>query len=275
MSGYLVGADFARPVAREFGFRGLIVSDALDMGAIADRYGAPQAAVLAKQAGIDLLIPMGDPVNQAATAGALLAALESGRLQVADFQATARRMDALRHTYELDRPTSPPPPISSAQTQAALDLACTCLTIDDEPGLLPLVPATDLLVIDCLQPRFNNVEEAVARADLLRGMVLETFPGVRYTALLPADEPAWAAALAEAHAAAVTVLITRNAVFVERQARLACDLRAATDRLIHLAVRSSADAALTPGATHVLTYGDQPLGLWAAVERLAGVGRSQ
>jgi beta-N-acetylhexosaminidase len=40
----------------QFGFRGLVVSDDLDMGAIRNRYGVEQAAVMAIEAGCDLVI---------------------------------------------------------------------------------------------------------------------------------------------------------------------------------------------------------------------------
>jgi hypothetical protein len=66
----------------------------------------------------------------------------------------------------------------------------------------------------------------------------------------------------------VTLLVSRNATFVAEQERLAAGLCGATPRLIHLAARSPHDAALTPGATHLLTYGDQPLGLQSAVDYL-------
>jgi hypothetical protein len=68
----------------------------------------------------------------------------------------------------------------------------------------------------------------------------------------------------------VTLLVSRNATFVEDQQRLAAALLEASPRLIHLAARSPNDVTLTPGATHLLTYGDQPLGLQSAVDRLAG-----
>ncbi len=46
---------------RDLGFRGLVVTDALNMGAIVNRYGASQAAVLALKAGADLLLMPADP----------------------------------------------------------------------------------------------------------------------------------------------------------------------------------------------------------------------
>ncbi len=46
---------------RDLGFQGLVVTDALNMGAIVSRYGASQAAVMALQAGADILLMPADP----------------------------------------------------------------------------------------------------------------------------------------------------------------------------------------------------------------------
>lgn len=48
----------------EMGFQGLVVTDAMNMGAITDHYGSGDAAVLAIQAGVDLIL-MPDNLDQA------------------------------------------------------------------------------------------------------------------------------------------------------------------------------------------------------------------
>lgn len=255
----------------ELGFDGLIVSDALDMRAIADLYGAPQAGVLCKRAGIDLLLPLGDAANHVAVVDALLAALAAGELERAHFAATAARLERLRQRYDLYAATPAPAPIAPEQTLQGLQLAQRCLGVEDPAARLPLAPDSALLVIDCLQPRFSNVEEAVARADLLRSLIAAALPQSRYLSLLPdAPQAQWAAAVDAARAAPVTLFVSRNATFVAEQQQLAAALLQAAPQLIHLAARGPNDVALTPGATHLMTCGDQPLGLQSAVDRLAG-----
>lgn len=61
----------------EFGFQGLIVTDALDMGAIVNTYGADSAAVLAVQAGNDLLLM---PQNLESAVEGIQEAIASGEL---------------------------------------------------------------------------------------------------------------------------------------------------------------------------------------------------
>ena len=61
----------------ELGYNGLVLTDSLDMGAVTGRYGAGQAAVLAFEAGNDVLLI---PENYAEAFESLLAAVESGRI---------------------------------------------------------------------------------------------------------------------------------------------------------------------------------------------------
>ena len=61
----------------EFGFKGLIVTDALEMGGIAKGFGAGEAAVRAVQAGADVLLMPPDPH---AAIEAVAAAVKSGKI---------------------------------------------------------------------------------------------------------------------------------------------------------------------------------------------------
>ena len=77
----------------DLGFGGLIVTDALVMEAISGRYGAGEAAVLALEAGADLVLM---PADADLAIEAVMAAVESGRLTRADIDARlARRRHAL------------------------------------------------------------------------------------------------------------------------------------------------------------------------------------
>ncbi|MEG4112375.1 MULTISPECIES: glycoside hydrolase family 3 N-terminal domain-containing protein [unclassified Microcoleus] len=91
-------ADFPATLSRkiligklreELGFEGLIVTDALVMGAIANKYGANEAAVLAAEAGADVLLMPLDPE------GAILAVCEAvtqGRLSISQIKESVKRI---------------------------------------------------------------------------------------------------------------------------------------------------------------------------------------
>jgi beta-N-acetylhexosaminidase len=74
-------------------FRGLVVTDALQMGAIVAKYGAGEAAVRAFEAGSDLLLMPADPDSAIAS---MLVALQTGRLTAARLDASVRRVLAIK-----------------------------------------------------------------------------------------------------------------------------------------------------------------------------------
>jgi beta-glucosidase len=76
---------------RDLGFDGLVVTDALVMEAIAGRYGAGEAAVLALEAGADLVLM---PADADEALEAIEAAVLSGRLGLADLESSLRRRQA-------------------------------------------------------------------------------------------------------------------------------------------------------------------------------------
>ncbi|NEP16890.1 MAG: beta-glucosidase [Leptolyngbya sp. SIO4C1] len=74
---------------QDLGFDGLIVTDALVMGAIAQQYGPYEAAVLAVAAGADILLMPADPVG---TIEALCEAVRVGRLSQAQIRTSVERI---------------------------------------------------------------------------------------------------------------------------------------------------------------------------------------
>jgi beta-glucosidase len=74
---------------QQLGFEGLIVTDALVMGAIANRYGANQAAVLAVAAGADILLMPADPVG---AIEAVCEAVEAGHISAERVQTSVERI---------------------------------------------------------------------------------------------------------------------------------------------------------------------------------------
>jgi len=74
---------------QNLGFEGLIVTDALVMGAIADRYGANEAPLLALAAGADILLMPGDPTGAIQT---ICQAVESGQIPLERIHASLERI---------------------------------------------------------------------------------------------------------------------------------------------------------------------------------------
>jgi beta-N-acetylhexosaminidase len=89
------------------GFQGLVVTDDLDMGAIRDRYSIEQAAVMAVEAGSDLLIVANnknpDPMIADRMIQAIADAVASGRIPQQRIEAAYQRILAAKRKLESRR----------------------------------------------------------------------------------------------------------------------------------------------------------------------------
>src|SRR5205823_14057619 len=92
-----VPATFSRPIVEDYlrnqlGFRGVIVTDDLEMGAIVQSCPVGEAAVRAAQAGHDLLLVCHTETAQRAAAAALLDAYRANRLSRRGLEAAVERV---------------------------------------------------------------------------------------------------------------------------------------------------------------------------------------
>ena len=95
----------------ELGFEGVIVSDDLEMKAIAATYSVPDAAVQAIAAGCDaLLICSGDPEVQAAALEALVHAVEQGTIPYKGLEDTLLRLRRAKERFLAAPVTTGRPP---------------------------------------------------------------------------------------------------------------------------------------------------------------------
>ena len=93
-----------------WGFEGLVVTDALVMGAIVDRYGNGEVAVKAIEAGADVLMM---PVDAIEAIEAIQSAVESGRLTRDRLEASVTRIfDAKRRVCPVSSDVNHPSPIT-------------------------------------------------------------------------------------------------------------------------------------------------------------------
>jgi beta-N-acetylhexosaminidase len=120
-------------------FQGLVVTDALDMGALVSAYGRAEAPVLAFLAGADLLLQPADPVG---TVDALERAVRDGRVSEERLDRSVRKVFALkqrlglfgRRTVALD---SIPRIVGSAEhLRTALDVADRAVVLLADDGAL-------------------------------------------------------------------------------------------------------------------------------------------
>ncbi|MEY3543877.1 MAG: hypothetical protein RLZZ247_34 [Cyanobacteriota bacterium] len=133
----------------DLGFQGLVVTDALVMEAITKAYGAAEAAVLAFEAGADLILM---PADAAAALEGLAEAVETGRISEARVQASLeRRVAALRRC----------PPQASEPLHTVLE-QLSSLVSSEEQAL-----AVELLELS-LERQGGSLPAAAAGVNLIR-----------------------------------------------------------------------------------------------------------
>ncbi|XID95296.1 beta-N-acetylhexosaminidase [Paenibacillaceae bacterium WGS1546] len=91
------------------GFEGVVMTDDLTMGAIADRYGIDEAALLSVEAGSDIVLVAHGYDNARKTYDRLLSAARSGRLPESRIDESVRRIVALKLKYSLSDAPIPVP----------------------------------------------------------------------------------------------------------------------------------------------------------------------
>lgn len=120
---------------RDLGFEGVAISDALDMGAIAQGEGQGAAVVAAIRAGIDLLLTAPDDAARDRIEAAVVAATSHGALDRAELAAGDRRIAALRAWIGA---AGPPPGLevvgSSAHRGLAREVAARSITLVRDPS---------------------------------------------------------------------------------------------------------------------------------------------
>ncbi|WP_374334721.1 beta-N-acetylhexosaminidase [Leeia sp.] len=79
----------------EWGYQGVVISDALNMKAIRDVYGQPAGAVMSLQAGADMVLVMADAAETQATVDAVQTAIEQGALDAAALRTSRQRLQEM------------------------------------------------------------------------------------------------------------------------------------------------------------------------------------
>ena len=175
---------------QQLGFRGLIVTDALNMGAVVDRYGATQAAVMALKAGADLLLM---PVDPEAVIDAIVAAVTRGEISEARLDSSvARVLDAkaragLFRQRFVDVARIPAQVGTAADRALAKDISQRCLVlVKDSLGLVPLVPARrrQVFVLSYGDESYGSVGATFTDA------IRSAMTGLKTMRLWPASGPA-------------------------------------------------------------------------------------
>jgi beta-N-acetylhexosaminidase len=157
----------------EMGYPGLIVTDCLEMEAVAKAYGSEEGAVMSLAAGADIVMICHTMRRQRGAVEAAYRAVEDGRLSLADLRASGERIRALKEKYcgswdaVLEQRGLDPAGLEKIK-RANLALskqayAASLALVRDPRGTLPLKDGASSLLL--LTPRMESVNLAVDDAE--------------------------------------------------------------------------------------------------------------
>lgn len=264
------------------GFEGVIITDCLEMKAIAHGVGTVEGAVQAVEAGADLVLISHTWELQEAAAQALARAVADGRLPRRRLEEAAGRVLALKSRLGLVAGWEPRPgglqprPDQVGQEAARRVAAEASLRAVTVVGSRPFSPlqvslASQTLVVEVTGAPQSQAEDGRPEQASLAEALAPRLPGATLRRLSADEvETALEALAARAGGAAQVVVAVRNAVRSGPQQRLLQALAEAAPHLVAVALLSPYDAALLPQATWLLTYSDQPPSVEAAARVLLG-----
>jgi len=275
-----VPATFSRRIVDEYlrgevGFRGVIVSDDLEMGAVSETCPIGEATVRAAAAGHDLLLVCHTEPAQRAAATALAEAYRSGRLPRVGLEAAAARVRALRQRRSARAEGGRPAP---ERDGAPLAMAMASRAVSElTPGRAAFARALNGRVL-VVFPRFSELAARITIEPEVcdeAGWVRAAFapagvtPEPRIVGIEPSATEIEEAA-ARAAAADATVLFLYDAHLYPSNRALLDAVQARARHLAVVLLRDPYDAVLlAPGVLGITAFGWRRYQLEAVVARLA------
>ena len=275
-----VSPAIVRGLLREkLSFDGVIISDCMEMNAVAETIGTERAAVMALQAGVDLVLVSHTYARQLGSIEAIQLALQAGDLPPEVVHRAAERVLTLKDRF-LSWDSLPDAPVpewvggSSHQhlRDQAYELSTTQVRNDDALLPLRLDQAENVLVISPSGEAYTRAEDRRYPNEFLAQSIRQRHD--RVSSMF--TSPSLAAGEREeilrvAVASDLIIMATLNAHLDRRQAELMRDLLQTGRRVIGIAVGNPYDLLVFPQLrSYLVTYEYTKPALAAAVRVLFG-----
>jgi beta-N-acetylhexosaminidase len=250
---------------RELGYDGVVVTDCLEMKAIADHYTPAQSALMSIGAGVDIALFSHTPEMQTKAYDALLKAAQSGELPAERIGEANRRIAALKAAYAID-----PNAISAdglrddASVSRSVAIARDGIVTVKRPPTMPRLNRR-LGLVEFIPYQSSEVMETAGETQL--AALLGGVQTVHVHSVHPTP-PQRDAAMSLMHASDVLIVATRNAHVLPEQHELAAALTAAHPNAILVALRNPYDAGTLHAETVLCTCGDSHPALVALADVL-------
>ena len=275
-----VPATFSRLIVEDYlrgqvGFRGVIVSDDLEMGAVSETTTIGDATVRAAAAGHDLLLICHTEPAQRAAANALLEAYRSGARDRRELEAAAERVRRLRERRTARREGGPAAPEPEGVTVAKA-VATRAVTV-----IAPPSPAFRRALngrVAVIFPKFSALAPRIFIEPSIqdeRGWLREAFapvgiePEVEIVGIEPAAEEIARAAQTAAHADATVLFLFDAHLYASNRALLDA-VQSRARALAVVLLRDPYDGSLLQtGVVGITAFGFRTCQLDAVIARLA------
>jgi len=275
-----VSPAIVRGLLREkLGFDGVIISDCMEMNAVAETIGTERATVMALQAGVDLVLVSHTYARQLGSIEAIQLALQAGDLPPEVLYRAAERVLRLKDRFLSwdSLPAAPIPvwvggPSHRHLRNQAYELSTTLVRNDDALLPLHLDQAENVLVISPRGEGYTRVEdrryphEFLARSIRRRHDRVSAMFTSPFLAAVEREE-----ILRVAGASDLIIMATLNTHLDQQQAELMRDLLQTGRRVIGIAVGNPYDLLVFPQLrSYLVTYEYTKPALAAAVRVLFG-----
>jgi beta-N-acetylhexosaminidase len=167
----------------QLGFKGIVITDALEMGGIAKGFSVGEASVRAVKAGADVLLMPRDPI---AAIDAVVAAVKRGEIDRKRIQASVTRLLAAKVKVDLDLRRQVdlkkiPDVVNAPEniTRAEAIAAHAVTLVKNEGNLVPLAKTTKACVVAMVES--HNGQEGDQFGDQLRQIA----PGTPFFSIAP------------------------------------------------------------------------------------------
>lgn len=264
----------------ELGYDGLIMTDCMEMDAIADTVGTPEGAVRAVEAGCDLVTVSHAPEVQRGAIDAVVEAVRSGRIAETRIDASVRRVLEAKNGYDVGETTRHGErDEANDERDGVTDAWATAndecrrvgrrvaergvTLVRDRDGLLPVDDG--VRVVRFPGGQGSEVEEAAGDAGRFVESLRERGVELEPTTLDLGSPPL------DVGAGETIVFCTRDAASVSAQAGVVSLAHESGADVAVLAIRNPYDLSAFPSvSTFLTTYDDTPAALAVAAEIVIG-----
>jgi len=265
----------------KLGYGGVIFTDCLEMHAISRRFGVAEGAVLAVEAGVDVVLVSHTLEEQRVAIRAVAEAVRQGRISASRIDESVERILALKEKRNMERPAAEPAALAGQLGRAAdwrtvREASERSITlVRDKAGRLPLAAEQPTLVVWAEPREATQVVEIIEQEDTL-GAALRPYLAVVREIRINLDpvEAVVDELLKTAAGYGQIVVATHNPVsrLPEGQVRLVRELAARPDlRLVVASTRNPYDLNEFSGIpTYLAAYENRPQAMASLARVLTG-----